>query len=542
MKSHIYRLFLLVLVSLAACSPEIDDFEEAQKAITESEITQYVKTLGSDEFMGRKPFTEGEKITTEYLKKEFESIGLEPVQGSYFQEVPLVEVSIQPNKEMHFKSVDNNLVLNFKTDFTAQSRRLQSDITLETSPVVFAGYGIVAPEYDWNDYEGLDVKGKTVIVLVNDPGFASGDSSFFKGRTMTYYGRWTYKYEEAARQGADGVLIIHQTEPAGYPWNVIENGASVAELYPVPDDDYQSSCKLEGWLTLNAAQKLFEHAGVDFSVTEKAAKPGFKALPLNTKLSFRMKSNQNYKKSKNVLGYIKGSKRPDEVIIYSAHWDHLGIGKVIDGDSIYNGAVDNGTSLAWMMSIAKAFKALKTPPERSVMFFAPTAEESGLLGSAYYAAHPLFDIEKTVANINNDLMLPYGATKDVMVTGYGQSNLDDYVKRAAEKQGRYILPDPNSHTGMYFRSDHFSFAKVGIPSLFVRGNCDHLKHGKAWMQEKESEWLRDYYHKPTDEYEDWWDLSGIAEDARLLFEVGYELANSKAFPQWSENSEFKDMR
>ena len=538
---YLYLIFVAVFL-LNACDDQADELEKAKKSINESDITEYVKTIGSDEFMGRRPFTEGEEIAVNYLKKEFEAIGLDPVKGSYFQEVPMVEVSIKPDEEMRLKTAGEEYRLTNGSEFVAQSRRLQDELVLENSPLVFAGYGIVAPEYDWNDYENIDVKGKTVVVLVNDPGFATEDSSFFKGRSMTYYGRWTYKYEEAARQGAEGLLIIHQTEPAGYPWNVVENGASVPDLYLVPEDDYQTRCKLEGWLTLDAAKEVFDKAGVDFSVIHEASKPDFEPIDLNTAISFNMKSRQSYKTSKNVMGYIKGSKRPDEVIIYSAHWDHFGIGKKIDGDSIYNGAVDNGTSLAWMLSIAKAFKSLDTPPERSVMFFAPTAEETGLLGSAYYVANPLFEIEKTVANINNDLMLPYGATKDVMVTGYGQSELDDYVARAAKKQERYLLPDPNAHTGMYFRSDHFSFAKQGVPSLFVRGNCDHAEHGKAWMQEKENEWLRDYYHKPADEYEDWWDLQGIVNDARLLFEVGYELANETGFPQWSENSEFKDKR
>lgn len=542
MKSlHIYSALAAIFL-LSACQEPTAQLEKAKQSINEEDITEYVKTIGSDEFMGRRPFTEGEEIAVNYLKKEFEAIGLEPVKGSYFQEVPMVEVSIKPDEEMRLKTAGEEYRLTNGSEFVAQSRRLQDELVLENSPLVFAGYGIVAPEYDWNDYENIDVKGKTVVVLVNDPGFAAEDSSFFKGRSMTYYGRWTYKYEEAARQGAEGLLIIHQTEPAGYPWNVVENGASVPDLYLVPEDDYQTRCKLEGWLTLDAAKEVFDKAGVDFSVIHEASKPDFEPIDLNTAISLNMKSRQSYKTSKNVMGYIKGSKRPDEVIIYSAHWDHFGIGKKIDGDSIYNGAVDNGTSLAWMLSIAKAFKSLDTPPERSVMFFAPTAEETGLLGSAYYVANPLFEIEKTVANINNDLMLPYGPTKDVMVTGYGQSELDDYVARAAKKQERYLLPDPNAHTGMYFRSDHFSFAKQGVPSLFVRGNCDHAEHGKAWMQEKEKEWLRDYYHKPADEYEDWWDLQGIVNDARLLFEVGYELANEKSFPQWSENSEFKDKR
>lgn len=542
MKYFKLLIILNIIVLLFACSNKSSNYENAYSSINKEDLTKYVKDLGSDKMQGRRPFTKGEELATEYLKKEFIRLGLEPVNGTYFQEVPLVEVSCNVDDKMQLKTKSINYQFKNKSEFVAWSRQLKDSVILDNSELVFAGYGIVAPEYKWNDYKYLDVKGKTVVVLVNDPGFATNDSTFFKGRTMTYYGRWSYKYEEAARQGADGVLIIHETEPAGYPWNVVENGASVPELYLVPEDDYKSRCKMEGWLTLNAAKELFKKAEIDFSIIKNAARKNFKAIPLNTKISLTIKSKQQYKESKNVLGLLKGSTRPDEVIVYSAHWDHLGIGKAIDGDSIYNGAVDNGTSLAWMLEIAEAFTKLNTKPERSILFFAPTAEESGLLGSAYYAHNPLFNIEKTVANINNDLMLPYGKMKDVMVTGYGQSELDDYVKNAAKKQNRYLLPDPNSHTGMYFRSDHFSFAKVGIPSLFVRGNCEHIKHGKEWMREKELQWLAKNYHKPTDEYQDWWDLSGIEDDAKLLFDVGYQLANEKTFPKWNKTSEFKRIR
>jgi Zn-dependent M28 family amino/carboxypeptidase len=310
----------------------------------------------------------------------------------------------------------------------------------------------------------------------------------------------------------------------------------------VPSDKYESRCKLEGWITTEAAKKLFAFSDIDFSLIETASKPGFKPMLINTKASLTLKSQQEYKTTTNVMAYLEGSERPDEVIIYSAHWDHLGIGRAMDGDSIYNGAVDNGTSLAWMLEIAEAFSKLEEKPKRSVMFFAPSAEESGLLGSGYYVENPLFEISKTVANINNDLMLPYGRMKDVMVTGYGQSELENYVAEAAKLQNRYILPDPNSHTGMFFRSDHFSFVKVGIPSLFVRGNCEHIEYGKEWMAEKESNWLRNYYHKPTDQYEEDWDLSGVEDDAKLLFMVGYKLSNESTFPKWKENSEFKHLR
>ncbi len=544
----ILNLFLtlisvVIILAGAGCNNADKDFNNALNTINNEDLAKHVKILASDEFEGRRPFTEGETKTINYLKSAFEEIGLKPGNnGSYFQEVPLVQVTVKPDDKMKITSGNKDLFLDFKTEFVASSYRLVDEIKVENSELIFAGYGIVAPEYNWNDFEGLDVKGKTIVVLANDPGLRSNDSTFFKGNIMTYYGRWTYKYEEAARQGAEGVIIIHDDLGAGYPWSVVLNGALVPELYLVPKDKYESRCKMEGWITQDAAKKLFELAGKDFSVTETAKEDSFKGFAMDANVSLNIKSKQEYKTSTNVLGCIEGSERPDEVIIYSAHWDHLGIGRVMNGDSIYNGAVDNGTSLAWMLEIAEAFAKLKNRPKRSVMFLAPTAEESGLLGSGYYAENPVFDIDKTVADINNDLMLPYGKMRDVMVTGYGQSELEDYVAEAAKKQNRYILPDPNPHTGMFFRSDHFSFAKKGIPSLFARGNCEHVEKGKEWMAEKELNWIKNYYHKPTDEYEENWDLSGVEEDARLLFSVGYKLANESTFPKWKEGSEFKNLR
>ena len=380
------------------------------------------------------------------------------------------------------------------------------------------------------------------MVLVNDPGFGTENNDFFKGNTMTYYGRWTYKYEEAARQGAAACFIIHDSKPAGYGWGVVSNGNEAPRLFLADKNNYADRCAVQGWLSQDAAKELFSQAGFSTDLWKEAAKPGFKAMPMNLSLSMNMKNSWRIDKSHNVLGVIRGSKRPDEVIIYSAHWDHFGIGRKVDGDSIYNGAVDNGTSLSWMLEIAEAFVALKEKPERSIMFFAPTAEESGLLGATYYVQNPIFDLDKTVADINNDLMLPYGKMKDVMITGYGQSELDDYVEEVAKKYDRYIFPDPNPHTGMYFRADHFAFAKAGVPALFARGNCDSREYGKEWALKKEADWLANNYHKVTDEYEDWWDLSGVTEDAKLLFEVGYKLSKESAFPKWKEGSEFKNLR
>ncbi len=540
---RILALFIITSISFINCNQSQTDSQQAEDAIDIQDLTRHVKIFGDDSLQGRRPFSIGEIKTVDYIKGEFMRLGLKPAfKGAYFQEVPMVQVSVVPDDKMIFKLPKGEFALEYKTEFVVASRRLSDKIRIENSELVFVGYGIVAPEYNWNDYKDIDVKGKTVVVLVNDPGLATGDSSLFKGKTMTYYGRWTYKYEEAARQGAEAVILIHETVGAGYPWNVVHNGAMIPNLYLVPKDKYESRCKMEAWITTNAAKKLFKQAGIDYSIINKAVKKDFKAMPLNTTVSVNISSTQEYKTSKNMMAYIEGSKRPDEVIIYSAHWDHLGIGEPVNGDSIYNGAVDNGTSLAWMLEIAEAFTKLKEKPERSVAFFAPTAEESGLIGSAFYVENPAFAINKTVADINNDLMLPYGRMKDVMVTGYGQSYLEDYVAEAAKFQNRYLMPDPNAHTGMYFRADHFSFAKKGIPSLFVRGNCDHVQNGKDWMHQKELDWINNNYHKPADEYREDWDLTGIQEDAKLLFMVGYKLANENSFPDWKEGSEFKALR
>lgn len=543
MKKHSKNLLLAFLFLNGISCTQLNDYQQAEQTIQTDDMVRIVKEFSSDAFQGRKPFTAGEDSAINFLIREYERIGLEPVNnGSYLQKVPMVEITDSPDDKMIINLNKNTLELSYKTDFVAFSKQLVNEISLENSEIVFAGYGIVAPEYDWNDYEGIDVKGKTVVVFVNDPSFGTNQDDFFKGNAMTYYGRWTYKYEEAARQGAKGILIIHETEPAGYPWGVVLNGATIPKLYLQPEDNYMSMCAVEGWITLDAAKKLFSLAGLDFTeIKEKAKIKGFKPFLLNAQLNFSMHSIHRFASSQNVLGILPGTDRADEIIVYSSHWDHLGIGPSLNGDSIYNGAVDNGTSTAWMLEIAEAFSNLKTRPSRSILIFSPSSEEQGLLGSKYYAEHPIYPLNKTVANINNDLMLPYGRYKDIMITGYGQSELDDYLENIAPEYDRYIISDPNAHTGMYYRADHFSFAQVGVPALFARGNCDSREHGKEWAAKMEKEWLTNFYHKPTDQYDSTiWDFSGIADDAKILFRVGYELANDSIFPKWKEGSEFRE--
>ena len=533
-------------LSMGGCTSSAEkDFLKAEAIINGDKMVEYIRVLASDEFQGRAPFTEGEELTIKYLERQFTELGLEPVfNGSYFQEVPLMEVEVRPDEKMRFNAPEEDFELNNLTEFVAFSRKVQAATKIMNAPVVFAGYGIVAPEYGWNDYEGLDARGKIVIVLVNDPGLVTADPDLFTGNAMTYYGRWTYKYEEAARQGALGLLIVHNTRGAGYPWSVVVNGAVSPNLYLHDENGYAEFAEAEGWLTTEAADKIFNKAGMDFhQMAALAAKSGFRSVDLNTRVSFEMESSFTYDVSRNVAGVLPGTDLAEEVIIFSAHWDHFGIGPVINGDSIYRGAVDNGTSIAWMLEVARAFGQLENRPRRSIMIFAPTAEEQGLLGAHWYVKHPAFPLEHTVANFNNDLMLPVGRMKDVMITGFGQSTLDDLVEEAALRQDRYVVADPTPETGMYYRADHFAFAKAGVPALFARGNVEHHEHGREWMAQKEKDWLANNYHKPADKYDpETWNMEGIVEDARLAFYLAWKLANSQEWPQWKEGSEFKAVR
>lgn len=541
-----YLLAIMALISLTNCGNQrSSEVEKAIVTINADAMAEYVQALSSDEFMGRKPFTKGEELTIKYLAQQFNKIGLEPAFGdSYFQDVKLVEVFSEMKKPAIVSHGKQDFKLNFPDDIAITSSCLIEKNRISDSEMVFAGFGINAPEYNWNDYKDLDVKGKTVVVFINDPGLYTSDSTLFKGRTMTYYGRWTYKYEEALRQGAKAILIIHETYGAGYPYDIPRKSSLTSNFY-IDDPENESNClAFNGWLSARSSEQIFASLGISVdSLRTEACKQGFKGFQMKTKINLEMTSQWEFNTSTNVAGMIKGSKYPDECIVYSAHWDHFGIGEEENGDSIYNGAVDNGTSLAWMIEIAKAFKSLGESPERSLVFLAPTAEEQGLLGSGWYVEHPVFPIEKTLASINNDLMLPIGRMKDVMVTGYSQSELDDLVARVAEKQDRYIFPDPNPQTGMYFRSDHFSFAKKGVPSLFIRGNCDSRENGKDWAAAKEKEYITQKYHRPADNYiPDEWDLSGIVEDAQMAFEIGYLLTKTTKFPEWREDSEFHALR
>jgi len=535
------------LLLLASCKQKSEKSSTSPdslsvKAINDSSLTHYLSVIAADSLEGRKPFTNGETKTINYLKTEFEKLGLEPGNGdSYFQEVPMVEIKSVPEDQMLVKGKSGSLSLNYLTDFVAGSRRLQDQVSIANSPLVFAGFGIVAPEYGWNDYEGLDVKGKTVVVMINDPGFS--DSTLFKGKNMTYYGRWTYKFEEASRQGAAGVLIIHDTEPAAYPWSVVRSGWSKSKLNLQSADNGMNRTVIEGWISLDKAKSLFKLAGKSDDLMAVANRKGFKAVDLGLTTSLTVKNKIKKSVSYNVLAKVPGGKHQDEAIIYSAHWDHLGVGEKVKGDSIYNGAVDNATGVASLLELATAFKKLPNKPGRSILFISYTAEEQGLLGSEYYAKHPVFPLAKTVANINMDMMGIAGKTKDIVVYGFGQSELEDYAAASAKKQGRVVVPDPVPSSGLYYRSDHFNLAKVGVPSLFTGSGVDNIKNGREWGLKQVADFTKFRYHSPQDNFDaKTWDLSGIVEDVRLVFDLGYRLSNEDTYPKWKTGSEFKAIR
>ncbi|RMH15902.1 MAG: M28 family peptidase [Gemmatimonadetes bacterium] len=531
---------------LASCAPgaERGGALPGGVELSEERLRSDIRTLSSDAFEGRGPASPGEEKTVEFLVDQFRDIGLEPANGdAYTQEVPLVSITVEGRPALRFGGAGGASELAWGTDFVAWTKRVQEHVSLDDSELVFVGYGIVAPEYGWNDYEGLDVRGKTVVMLVNDPGFATQDPDLFNGNAMTYYGRWTYKYEEAARQGAAGALIVHETAPAGYPWAVVQGSWTGPQFGLESEDGNASRVAVEGWITGERARELFAMAGEDFDALQQAAaRPGFRARPLPVRASVELDNHIERSVSRNVVGMLPGSERPDEAILFMAHWDHLGRTSDDVPDPIFNGAFDNATGTAGLLELARAFASLPERPARSLLFVAVTAEEQGLLGSAYYAEHPLVPTHKTVAAINMDGLNVLGPMRDVTVIGLGNSELDRYLLEAAQEQGRVLTPDPEPEKGFYYRSDHFSLAKVGIPSLYLEGGTDHVEHGREWTTQQKDDYTLNRYHKPSDEYDPSWDLRGAVQDLELLYRVAFTLANGDAWPEWAEGNEFRAIR
>jgi Zn-dependent M28 family amino/carboxypeptidase len=509
-------------------------------AISATEYQRHIVTLASDEFEGRKPGTAGERKTVDYLVAEFKKLGLKPGnRGAWTQEVPIVEITAGSDAELSLGEAS----LAYGKDMVIWTKRVATEVSLTESPLVFVGHGVVAPEAGWNDYAGVDMRGKTAVILINDPGFATRDEKLFRGRAMTYYGRWTYKFEEAARQGAAAAIIIHDDEPAAYPWDTVQNSWMGPQLDTASPDGNAGRIAIEGWVTRAAGEALLQANGLTYAdLVQAASRPGFKPIELRQQAGGRLRNAIRRASSSNVLAMIPGSKRPDEVVVYMAHWDHLGRSLGRSGDNIFNGALDNASGTAGLLAIAKAFAESPRRPERSVVFLGLTLEESGLLGSAYYAANPVFPLRQTVAALNMDAMSWGGPTRDVSVIGFGASELEEYLAAAAKTQDRVLREEPTPEKGFFYRSDHFNFAKVGVPALYFKMGVEDRENGVEWARAKQAEFTLRDYHKPSDEWRPGTDLRGSLEDLELLYAVGARLAREKRFPQWYPTSEFRAAR
>ena len=523
----------------------------AMPKIESAAVMNHIKTLASDEFEGRAPGTPGEEKTVQYLEAEFKKLGLKPgnTDGTYIQKVPLVGITGTEAKPLTVTGKARG-TFKWRDDVVAWTKHVADGASIENSELVFAGYGVTAPEYNWDDFKGIDLKGKTIVVLVNDPQIpdpsdaAKLDPRTFNGPAMTYYGRWTYKFEEAARRGAAGALIVHETGPAGYPFSVVQGNLGEKFDLVTPDKN-MGRASIEGWLSNDAARRLFKMAGQDLEALKKqATSRDFKPVPLGLKASLGVKNAMRTIESRNVLGKIEGSdpQLKNEYVVYTAHWDHFGIGPAVNGDKIYNGALDNASGVSAMLEIAHELTQVKPAPRRSMLFIAVTAEEQGLLGSMYYAVTPVYPLAKTLANINIDGINQWGRTKDITVVGLGASDLDDYLRDAAAEQSRTLRPDPEPEKGFYYRSDHFNFAKLGVPALDTDEGVEFIGKPTEFSKQKRDEYTEHDYHAPSDQIKADWDLSGAVEDAELLAAVGYRVANAEKFPEWKPGNEFKAKR
>jgi Zn-dependent M28 family amino/carboxypeptidase len=549
---RLLTLALIPVLMLSACKKADTAGLTAMPEVTvpatsDATMKEITKTLSSDAFEGRAPGSAGEEKTTAYLVKKFKAAGLEPggKNGSWFQDVPLLEITAKNVTPLSITGKDGkSAAFKYGDDFVAGSYQEQARIDVKDSDVVFVGYGIDAPEKGWNDYAGVDVKGKTVLILINDPDFgAESLEGDFGGKAMTYYGRWTYKFEEAARQGAAAALIIHDTAPAAYGWSVVNSSWTGTQFLAQSANKGADQTKTNGWIQNAVAKSMFDSAGQDMAKLSTAAKEkGFKAVELGLKASLAFDNTLARKNSKNVIGLLKGAKRPDEFVLYTAHWDHLGrCTPAPDGDDICNGAVDNATGTAGLVTLAEMFKA-SGAPDRSVVFLAVTAEESGLLGSKYYAENPVFPLSQTVGGVNMDAFSMAGPAKNLTVIGKGKSQLDDFLNAAAKIEGRTPDAEPTPEKGFYYRSDHFSLAKLGVPMVYFEGGDDLITGGKEAAKAAADDYEKNRYHSPKDEYEGNWDWTGVMADLRLYYRVGRMLAMSDAWPNWNTGDEFRGIR
>jgi Zn-dependent M28 family amino/carboxypeptidase len=541
-------IFCAVATSLLATDELAERLQPALEAITPDGLLAHIKILASDEFEGRAPGTKGEELSVKYITDQFKQIGLKPgnPDGTYTQEVPLAGINSEPR--MSFTVGDKTIDLKYPDDFVASSARLQPEIKIDKADVIFVGYGIVAPEYGWNDYKDVDVHGKTLLMLIGDPPVPDPkdpsklDDKMFKGKAMTYYGRWTYKYEIAAQKGAAVAIIIHETEPAAYPWQVVRSSWGKENFELDNPNKNMDAVSARSWITRDVAKKLFADGGQDFDALKKSAvTKAFRPVALNAKTNIDIKQQIRSFKSHNVIGKLEGDdpKLRDEYIIYTAHWDHLGRHPELQGDQIFNGAIDNASGVASVIQLAAAFTKLNPPPKRSVLFMATTAEEAGLLGAKFYAEHPLYPLGKTLADINIDTVNPWGKTHDIEDLSDNNSTLDDLLAAAAKRNGRVMTPNSQPEKGSFYRADHFEFSKRSVPSLYIGGGKDFIGKPANFGQQKKDDYTAHHYHQVSDEVDPNWDLSGAVQDVQLLFEVGYQVANGDKLPEWKAGSEFR---
>jgi len=549
-------LIALLAFSVPACSSRPAPVATPQLTLGQlpsvdmDALLGHVKKLSSDEFEGRAPGTKGEELSVNYLIDEFKKVGLKPgnTDGTYIQKVPLVGITPTPAPLVFKKAGATQAfqTLKWKDDVVAWTKHVAESASLENSDLVFVGYGVVAPEFSWDDYKGVDVKGKTIVMLVNDPPVPDPakpgelDAKTFGGKAMTYYGRWTYKYEIAAQKGAAGALIIHETIPAGYGFNVVQ-GKTGEQFDLVTPDKNMGRAAIEAWISLEQGRKLLKAGGQDFDTLKAlAATRDFKPVPLGVTASMTIKNTLRTIDSQNVLAKLEGSdpKGKDEYVVYTAHWDHFGKGP----EGIFHGAEDDGIGCAALIEVARAFTRLPAPPKRSILFLAVTSEEQGLLGSQYYAVTPIYPLAKTLADMNMDSWNVHGRTKDMTLVGYGASELDDYAQAAAAEQGRIVHGDSEPEKGFYYRSDHFNFAKEGVPALDPNGGADYIGQPADYGQKQRDEWNATRYHTPKDVVMPEWDLTGTSEDLKVLFAVGYRIAQADKYPEWKPGNEFKAKR